>query len=559
MLRRHACLFVKGGVSRQKKNPRLPKQNRRTKHEPSFDIDYLVQIRNSSKFSSKFSPLLNFFMSLVHVINLLSHQPHRPQHFFYTVSRARLWLTAMFGGQRPGATRGGARGRALRGKVGLKNQYLVVYACLAVGYLWVLANPSLRRRLFGIFRDSVHSSHSTGRGVGAGLVPSHGHGGHGHGGHGHGVGQHVKLGVDLSRTPFWDKHFHHDKKAELDNFASALFLEYIGDRSLNLNRARARKLTPFFDSDNDGAITQTEYEQFIDKFSKPDGSSGGLRTTDPAKLRLQLRSALVEAVARIQRRKGGGTDSSLSGGGGCGMRLEAGKSEYLDVLQSGDLQFGGTQEFTIEMWVKPEPVAAEQRGAVLVSKYNRGKWGQYFVRLQPDEGGEAKRRSENLRVFFHREVAPWGHKSDSTVPSGYFSHIGVTYAKGYSSIYINGSLSGSQKEGAQDNNPETTVMLGAMLEKGAPIDFFSGVIDEVRMWRVARTQEQLRDSMHLSLSGMETGLVAYWQFDDCLGDRVREKIGTSGHDAVKRGGEWVQSPVKFRSYQESFGCVDSHC
>jgi hypothetical protein len=124
--------------------------------------------------------------------------------------------------------------------------------------------------------------------------------------------------------------------------------------------------------------------------------------------------------------------------------------------------------------------AATPRGAVLVSKYNRGKWGQYFVRLQPDEGGDAK----NLRVFFHREVAPWGHKSDSTVPTGYFSHIGVTYAKGYSSIYINGSLSGSQKEGAQDNNPETTVMLGAMLEKGAPIDFFSGVIDEVRLYKL---------------------------------------------------------------------------
>lgn len=465
----------------------------------------------------------------------------------------------MFGGQRFGVPRRGARGGVLKGKGSGRNQYALVYVCLAVGYLWVLADPLLRRRLFGMFRSSRSNSHNGGGGGGGGgLAPSGGHGDHG-GGHGHGVGQHVKLGVDLSRTPFWDKHFHRDKTAELDHFTNALFLEYLGDRSLNLNRARARKLTPFFDSDNDGAITQTEFEHFIDTFSAPDRPGGAPRTDDPATKRTQLRSALVEAVARLQRRKGGGTDSSLSGGGGCGMRLEAGKKEYLDVLQSGDLQFGGTQEFTIEMWVKPEPVAAENRGAVLVSKYNRGKWGQYFVRLQPDDGGDAGTRAENLRVFFHREVAPWGHKSDSTVPTGYFSHIGVTYAKGYSSIYVNGSLFGSQKEGAQDNNPETTVMLGAMLERGAPIDFFSGVIDEVRMWRVARTQEQLRDSMHLALSGMEPGLVAYWQFDDCLGDRVREKIGTSGHDAVKKGGEWVQSPVKFRSYQESFGCVDFHC
>lgn len=231
--------------------------------------------------------------------------------------------------------------------VARNHQYWLLYALLAVGYLWLLGEPLLRKRLFGFFRSCHHDD--TGGG-GGGLAPSGGHGGHGHGGHGgHGVGQHVKLGVDLSKTPFWDKHFHHDKKAELDHFANALFLEDLGDRELHLNRARARKLTPFFDSDNDGAITAVEYEQFIEKFSSaPEGPAGARARPGgaPAKKRAQLRSALVEAVARIQRRKGGGadTDSGLSGGlggGGCGMSLEAGKKEYIDVLQSGDLQFGG--------------------------------------------------------------------------------------------------------------------------------------------------------------------------------------------------------------------------
>ena len=36
---------------------------------------------------------------------------------------------------------------------------------------------------------------------------------------------------------------------------------------------------------------------------------------------------------------------------------------------------------------------------------------------------------------------------------------------------------------------------------------------------------------------MESGLVAYWQFDECLGGRVKEKIGVSGHDAVLHGGQ----------------------
>ena len=69
----------------------------------------------------------------------------------------------------------------------------------------------------------------------------------------------------------------------------------------------------------------------------------------------------------------------------------------------------------------------------------------------------------------------------ASLPHGYFSHIGVTYSRGISSIFINGSLSTSQKEvrfytmliqqidwltfhgapmqGAQDNNPETLVLM----------------------------------------------------------------------------------------------------
>ena len=48
-----------------------------------------------------------------------------------------------------------------------------------------------------------------------------------------------------------------------------------------------------------------------------------------------------------------------------------------------------------------------------------------------------------------------------------------------SHIYVNGTLWASQKEGAQDNNPETPVLIGALLAKGNPLDFFDGVVDEV--------------------------------------------------------------------------------
>lgn len=82
-------------------------------------------------------------------------------------------------------------------------------------------------------------------------------------------------------------------------------------------------------------------------------------------------------------------------------------------------------------------------------------------------------------MFFHREVAPWGLKSDVKLPVGDFSHVAAVYDGNVSRILINGTVGKEQKEGGQDNNPETPVLVGAMQENGSPIEHFDGAIDEV--------------------------------------------------------------------------------
>ncbi|KAA3615670.1 MAG: T9SS C-terminal target domain-containing protein [Calditrichaeota bacterium] len=52
---------------------------------------------------------------------------------------------------------------------------------------------------------------------------------------------------------------------------------------------------------------------------------------------------------------------------------------------------------------------------------------------------------------------------------------------------------------------------------------FKGKIDEVRIWNVERTEEEILANMNRSLKGDETGLVAYWTFDD-LPTRTPEGI-----------------------------------
>ncbi|MBI2504200.1 MAG: hypothetical protein HYW07_13325, partial [Candidatus Latescibacteria bacterium] len=81
--------------------------------------------------------------------------------------------------------------------------------------------------------------------------------------------------------------------------------------------------------------------------------------------------------------------------------------------------------------------------------------------------------------------------------------------------------------------------------------YFRGQLDEVRVWSMARTQEQIRAGMGQALTGTEAGLVGLWNFD--AGDAGDES--PQGHDGQLMGnarcvaapfpgaGAWVRPAV----------------
>ncbi|MEK6614683.1 MAG: LamG domain-containing protein, partial [Bacteroidota bacterium] len=57
---------------------------------------------------------------------------------------------------------------------------------------------------------------------------------------------------------------------------------------------------------------------------------------------------------------------------------------------------------------------------------------------------------------------------------------------------------------------------------GVSLAYFSGQIDEVRIYNRALTQTEIRDNMCQKLTGNEAGLVGYWRFDETSGTTAND-------------------------------------
>src|SRR5262249_15730080 len=63
---------------------------------------------------------------------------------------------------------------------------------------------------------------------------------------------------------------------------------------------------------------------------------------------------------------------------------------------------------------------------------------------------------------------------------------------------------------------------------------FHGQMDEVRFWKVALTEEQIRANMFQRLTGKEANLVGLWNFDDVQSGVVKD-LSPGKHDGKLMG------------------------
>ena len=269
-------------------------------------------------------------------------------------------------------------------------------------------------------------------------------------------------------------------------------------------------------------------------------------------------------------------------------------------------QYGeALRTFTVEAWVKPLNPATGQRQVITERStvlpignpmlFDAGKRVNFVLAV--DGGGlpSIGYHGDGQQIVFNEAKAP----SDARLRPNVWTHLAGTYEiftpagtpPGMLTLYVNGRMASQVATdelpcigrygsgttvwvtyftitvGAADNYPPG-VIFPPPLPQPAPLDYFKGWIDEVRIWDNARAQSQVLSTMNTQLGYADvlasfastTPLYAVYHFDDMV-DPIHWDGGVApvGYDetmsvitpvdwtAIPR---WAGSPERSRVYND---------
>ena len=132
------------------------------------------------------------------------------------------------------------------------------------------------------------------------------------------------------------------------------------------------------------------------------------------------------------------------------------------------------------------------------------------------------------------------HTFPYTISPGTWVHLALV-SDTNTHLYVDGVLNSSV--------PSTIELpmkvLGALTNASGVTYPLKASLDEVRIWNVARSAEQIRTNRNRALTGTEPGLVAYWRCDEGAGTTLADATG-NGHTATLiNGPTWTLSGARF--------------
>ncbi len=218
----------------------------------------------------------------------------------------------------------------------------------------------------------------------------------------------------------------------------------------------------------------------------------------------------------------------------------------------------GASSFTLEAWInKTGPGAATGTGtggitAIPVITKGRGESDtpahsnmNYFFGIN---------QKGNLTADFEDNINGGNHPitGTSVLSENVWYHIAATYDGTTWRLYLNGSLETELLAGSfsPENLSIQHACLGtAMNSNGTADGFFAGILDEIRIWNYARTQNEIFSNINLQLSGTLPGLLARYGLNEGAGTVVRSTAGKKVDGTIIGNSfSWIAGVPVFKYY-----------
>jgi|GEM_PF-2518958 len=177
-----------------------------------------------------------------------------------------------------------------------------------------------------------------------------------------------------------------------------------------------------------------------------------------------------------------------------------GINDRIDCGNNTSLQITG-QNITLEAWVKINTFANEAFKGNIINKEDNDSDSGYMLRV----GGNGNVNFNLGNESWHELFSP-----DNSVQLNTWHHLAATYDGLTMKIYVDGIMVANSSDNLIINNAASNLFIGDWHSGGRN---FNGSIDEVRVWNIARTDTQIIGSRSCELQGNETGLVAYYKFN----------------------------------------------
>jgi hypothetical protein len=199
------------------------------------------------------------------------------------------------------------------------------------------------------------------------------------------------------------------------------------------------------------------------------------------------------------------------------------------------LHFNGTTDYATT-GTAGFPSAQRPQTISLWVRYSDATGAQAFVSLR-------KNFASGVQIGIHDgTIAVWTVYADRTlvaaptIPSaGVWHHVAYVLSLpdggGSNTLYIDGLVSATSTVTPDELTPLTST-LGALDQTS---ESFAGDIDEIRIWNLARTSQEVVQEMRGEVGPQEPGLMAYFDCNEIQGTRLPDQSG-NGNDATLGSG-----------------------